>query len=45
VAGAVVSLTLVPAANEALQVGLQLMPAGVLVTVPVPVPAKVIVRV
>jgi hypothetical protein len=36
-----VSLTFVPEANAALQVGLQLRPAGALVTVPEPVPATV----
>jgi hypothetical protein len=38
-----VSFTLVPEAKEALHVGLQAMPAGVLVTVPVEVPASVTV--
>lgn len=40
-AGTGVSFTLVPEAKEALHVGLQVMPAGVLVTVPVEVPASV----
>ena len=34
----VVSVTLVPCANAALQFGSQLMPSGALVTVPEPVP-------
>jgi hypothetical protein len=38
--GAGVSFTLVPEEKEALQVGAQLMPAGVLVTVPIEVPAR-----
>jgi hypothetical protein len=42
-AGAAVSLTWVPDANEAVHVGLQLIPAGLLVTVPLPVPARVTV--
>ena len=37
-AGAAVKLTVVPLVNEAEQVAPQLMPAGVLVTVPLPVP-------
>ncbi len=41
--GASVSLTTVPAANEAVQVGEQEIPAGLLVTVPLPLPANVIV--
>lgn len=44
-AGVAVSATAVPAANEAWQLGLQLMPEGLLTTVPLPVPANVIVRV
>jgi hypothetical protein len=44
IADAVIN-TLLPAAKEAWQVGLQLIPDGVLVTVPLPVPAKVIVKV
>src|SRR5258708_29547875 len=43
-AGAAVSFTLVPELNDAVQVGLQLMPAGLLVTVPVDVPANFTVR-
>jgi hypothetical protein len=39
-AGTGVSFTLAPELNEALQVGGQLMPAGLLVTVPVAVPAN-----
>ncbi len=39
-AGAGVSFTTVPAANDALQLGAQLMPVGLLVTVPVEVPAN-----
>jgi hypothetical protein len=38
-----VSVTTVPAVNDALQVGEQLIPAGLLVTVPLEEPAKVIV--
>jgi hypothetical protein len=34
------NFTLVPEAKDAVQVGEQLMPAGVLVTVPLAVPAK-----
>jgi len=41
--GVAVSVTAVPALNEALQVGEQLIPAGLLVTVPVEVPANVTV--
>jgi hypothetical protein len=37
-AGAAVRVTTVPGGNAALQVVPQLMPAGLLVTVPVPVP-------
>ena len=37
--GAALSVTAVPLANVAPQVDPQLMPAGVLVTLPVPVPA------
>jgi hypothetical protein len=44
VAALKVNFTFVPAANEAEHVGLQLIPAGVLVTVPEPVPATVTVR-
>jgi hypothetical protein len=40
-----VSFTEVPAVNEAEHVGLQLIPAGVLVTVPTPVPITVMVNV
>ena len=39
-AGTAVSFTLVPELKEAVQVGEQLMPAGLLVTVPLPVPAN-----
>ena len=39
--GAALSWTSVPCANDALQVAPQLMPAGVLVTVPVPPPVAV----
>jgi hypothetical protein len=39
-AGTGVSFTLVPEEKEALHVGAQLMPAGVLVTVPLAVPAS-----
>lgn len=42
-AGAGVSFTTVPAANDALHVGAQPIPAGLLVTVPVEVPASLIV--
>jgi len=42
---ATVNLTFVPDANEALHVGEQLIPAGLLVTVPLLVPASVIVSV
>jgi hypothetical protein len=38
-----VSVTTVPDLNDALQVGAQLIPAGLLVTVPVDVPANVTV--
>src|SRR5439155_4094658 len=38
--GVAVSLTLVPELNDALHVGAQLIPAGLLVTVPVEVPAN-----
>jgi hypothetical protein len=41
---ACVSVTCVPLAKFAVHVGLQLTPAGALVTVPVPVPASVIVK-
>ena len=40
VAGAAVSFTLVPEAKDALQVDGQVMPAGLLATVPVEVPAS-----
>ena len=39
--GAAVSFTFVPALNDAPHVGAQLIPAGVLVTVPVELPASV----
>ena len=39
-AGVAVSLTLVPELNDAVHVGEQLIPAGLLVTVPVEVPAN-----
>jgi hypothetical protein len=42
--GVAVSVTMVLMLNETAQVGLQLMPAGVLVTVPLPAPALVTVR-
>src|SRR5438445_771771 len=44
-AGAAVSVTVVPLAKLAAQVALQSMPAGELVTVPLPVPAGATVRV
>jgi hypothetical protein len=44
-AGAAVSFTLVPELKDAEQVDGQLMPAGLLVTVPVEVPANCTVRV
>ena len=44
VCGAVVSLTAVPPVKEAVQVGPQLIPAGVEVTVPSPVPVLLTVR-
>ena len=43
-AGVAVSVTLVPLANDAVQVVPQLIPLGLLVTVPLPVPASVTVR-
>lgn len=42
-AGVAVSATLVPDANDAVQVPPQLMPAGLLVTVPFPFPESVTV--
>jgi len=44
VAGAAVSFTLVPELKEAVHVDGQLMPGGVLVTVPVEVPVNLTVR-
>lgn len=44
-AAVAVSFTAVPAANDLEHVGLQLMPVGLLVTVPFPVPFTVTVRV
>ena len=41
---AAVSFTTVPAANDALQVGEQVIPAGLLLTVPVEVPARLTVN-
>ena len=45
VAAAAVRLTFSPVEKGALQVGPQLIPAGLLVTVPLPAPALVMVRV
>jgi hypothetical protein len=42
-AATAVSFTTVPEANELLHLGWQLIPAGLLVTVPPPVPASVTV--
>ena len=44
-AAVTVNFTFVPEANGALHVGWQLIPPGVLVTVPEPVPARVTVNV
>ena len=44
VVGVAVRVTFVPLANDALQVEPQLMPAGVLLTVPVPAPVLATVR-
>ena len=45
VAGVAVSVTSVPLLNEAEQVPPQLIPAGLLVTVPLPLPALAIERI
>src|SRR5262249_14630480 len=44
-AGIAVRVTTVPRSNTSLQSGSQVIPAGVLVTVPLPLPALVIVKV
>ncbi|PYN89531.1 MAG: hypothetical protein DMD87_05330 [Candidatus Rokuibacteriota bacterium] len=44
-AGSAVSVTAVPLGNDATHVGPQVMPAGALVTVPLPAPLRFTVRV